>query len=63
MSNPQPIAIWPNQDQVISAYYQRDADELIKTGMRLAADTVYITSVKDIRLPYPQISVVPTTRS
>ena len=43
--------------------YFKDADELIKTGMRLAADTVYITSVKDIRLPYPQISVVPTTRS
>lgn len=43
--------------------YFKDADELIKTGMRLAADTVYVTSVKDIRLPYPQISVVPTTRS
>jgi phosphoenolpyruvate carboxykinase (ATP) len=32
MSLPQPLQIWPNHDQVISAYYQLSADELtIKT--------------------------------
>ena len=30
MSIPQPIQIWPNHDQIISAYYQLSADKLTK---------------------------------
>ena len=30
MSIPQPLQIWANQDQIISAYYQLSADELTK---------------------------------
>ena len=30
MSIPQPLQIWANQDQIISAYYQLSADELAK---------------------------------
>ncbi len=38
----------------------KDADELAASGLRLHAGTAYITSVADVRLPYPQIEIVDT---
>jgi hypothetical protein len=45
----------------ISMVYFVDASELAASGLRLHAGTVYITSVDDIRLPYPQMEIVDTT--
>jgi hypothetical protein len=45
----------------ISMVYFVDASELASSGLRLHAGTVYITSVDDIRLPYPQMEIVDTT--
>ena len=39
----------------------KDADELAASGLRLHAGTTYITSVADVRLPYPQIEIVDTS--
>lgn len=39
-----------------------EADELASSGLRLHAGTVYITSIADIRLPYPQMEIVDTSR-
>lgn len=39
-----------------------EADELASSGLRLHAGTVYITSIADIRLPYPQMEIVETSR-
>ena len=39
----------------------KDADELAASGLRLHAGTAYITSVSDVRLPYPQIEIVDTS--
>jgi hypothetical protein len=41
--------------------YFKDADELTASSLRLHAGTVYITSVADVRLPYPQMEIVDTT--
>jgi len=38
----------------------KDADDLAASGLRLHAGTVYITSIADIRLPYPQMEIVDT---
>jgi hypothetical protein len=45
----------------ISMVYFVDAEELSASGLRLHAGTAYITSVDDIRLPYPQMEIVDTT--
>lgn len=37
-----------------------NADDLTASGMRLHAKTIYITSVADVRLPYPQMEIVDT---
>lgn len=38
-----------------------DADDLSASGLRLHAGTVYITSIADVRLPYPQMEIVDTS--
>lgn len=45
----------------ISTVFFRNADELTKSSLRFHAGTVYITSIADVRLPYPQIEIVDTT--
>lgn len=45
----------------ITLVWFKDADELAASGMRLHADTIYLTSTKDIRLPYPQMNIVDTS--
>ena len=37
-----------------------NADDLAASGLRLHAGTVYITSIADVRLPYPQMEIVDT---
>lgn len=48
-------------DNPISTIYFTDADELSQSSLRLHAGTPYITSIADVRLPYPQIEIVTTT--
>jgi len=50
------------KDPIMTVYF-KDADELADSGLRLHAGTVYITSVADVRLPYPQMEIVDTTGS
>ena len=45
----------------IETVFFRDAKELAKDNLRLDAGTVYLTSIKDVRLPYPQTKIVTTT--
>ena len=45
----------------ITTVFFRNADELAKSSLRLHAGTVYLTSIADVRLPYPQIEIVDTT--
>jgi hypothetical protein len=45
----------------ISTVFFRNADELTKSSLRFHSGTVYITSIADVRLPYPQIEIVDTT--
>ena len=40
MSIPQPIQIWPNHDQIISAYYQLSADKLTKKTVEKKQGTI-----------------------
>jgi hypothetical protein len=47
------------KDPIMTVFF-KDADELAKSGLRLHAGTAYITSVSDVRLPYPQIEIVDT---
>ena len=47
------------KDPIMTVYF-KDADELAASGLRLNAGTAYITSVSDVRLPYPQIDIVDT---
>lgn len=44
----------------ITLVWFNDADDLTASGMRLHAGTIYITSVSDVRLPYPQMEIVDT---
>ena len=44
-------------EPIMTAFF-RDIDELDKAGLRLHAKTVYPASIKDVRLPYPQIEIV-----
>jgi hypothetical protein len=46
----------------IMTVYFRNADELAKSQLRLHAGTIYVTSVKDVRLPYPQMKIIGTSR-
>ena len=48
------------KDPIMTVFF-KDADELASSGLRLHAGTTYITSVADVRLPYPQIEIVDTT--
>ena len=50
MSIPQPLQIWTNQDQIISAYYQLSADELTKKTI----ENKQGQSVIRVRLLYKQ---------
>lgn len=45
----------------INTVYFRDAKELADSTLRLHAGTAYITSIADVRLPYPQMEIIPTT--
>lgn len=45
----------------ISTVFFKDADDLANCSLRFHASTPYITSIKDVRLPYPQIEIVETT--
>jgi hypothetical protein len=47
------------KDPIMTVFF-KDADELAASGLRLHAGTAYITSVSDVRLPYPQIEIVDT---
>ena len=40
MSIPRPLHIWPNHDQIISAYYQLSADELTKKTVENKQGTI-----------------------
>ena len=48
------------KDPIMTVFF-KDAEELADSGLRLHAGTTYITSVADVRLPYPQIEIVDTT--
>jgi hypothetical protein len=48
------------KDPIMTVFF-KDAEELANSGLRLHAGTTYITSVADVRLPYPQIEIVDTT--
>ena len=48
------------KDPIMTVFF-KDADELAASGLRLHAGTAYITSVADVRLPYPQIEIVDTS--
>ena len=45
----------------ISTIWFKTAEELSAVGVRLHADTAYLTSTKDVRLPYPQMKIIDTT--
>jgi len=45
----------------ITTVFFRNAKELAQSGLRLHAKTIYITSIADVRLPYPQIEIVDTS--
>lgn len=45
----------------IEFIYFKTADDLSAHGLRLHAGTVYITSIADVRLPYPQMEITNTT--
>ena len=45
MSIPQPLQIWTNQEQIISAYYQLSADELTKKTIENKEGTISDTGV------------------
>ena len=47
------------KDPIMTVFF-KDADDLAASGLRLHAGTAYITSVADVRLPYPQIEIVDT---
>lgn len=51
-----------DKDPVMTVYFE-DADDLDKSQMRLHAGTVYITSIADDRLPYPQMRIVGTSQA
>jgi hypothetical protein len=52
------IGLKPNS--IMSVFF-KNAKELLDVGMRLHAGTVYLTSIADKRLPYPQIEIVDTS--
>lgn len=45
----------------ITTVFFKDADELAGSKLRLHSGTVYITSIADVRLPYPQMEIIGTT--
>jgi len=47
------------KDPIMTVFF-KNADDLAASGLRLHAGTAYITSVADVRLPYPQIEIVDT---
>lgn len=48
------------KDPIMTVFF-KNADELAASGLRLHAGTIYITSVSDVRLPYPQLEIVSTS--
>ncbi len=55
------LYIGMNKKPIITIFFST-TQQLADSGMRLHASTPYLTAIKDQRLPYPQTSVVPTTR-
>lgn len=49
-----------NTDPITTVFF-KDAEELTASALRLQMGTAYITSTKDVRLPYPQMDIVDTT--
>jgi hypothetical protein len=45
----------------VSTIWFKNAEELTASSVRLHAGTAYLTSTKDVRLPYPQMEIVDTT--
>jgi hypothetical protein len=45
----------------ISTVFFKDAEELAASKLRFHSGTVYITSIADVRLPYPQMEIIGTT--
>lgn len=45
----------------ITTVFFKDADELASSALRLQMKGAYITSTKDVRLPYPQMDIVDTS--
>jgi hypothetical protein len=45
----------------ITTVYFTDANELTSSKLRLNIETAYLTSTKDVRLPYPQMDIVTTS--
>ena len=45
----------------IHTIFFKTADDLTASALRLHAGTPYITAIADVRLPYPQTEIVPTT--
>jgi len=45
----------------ITTVFFKNADELTASSLRLHAGTVYLTSIADVRLPFPQMEIVDTT--
>lgn len=49
-----------NKDPIKFIFF-KDSKDLAAAGLRFHSSTVYLTSVKDARLMYPQIEIVPTS--
>jgi hypothetical protein len=45
----------------ITTVFFKKAEDLAQSSLRLHSGTAYITSIADVRLPYPQIEIVSTT--
>jgi len=48
------------KDPIMTVFF-KNANDLAASGLRLHAGTIYITSVDDVRLPYPQLEIVDTS--
>jgi hypothetical protein len=48
------------KDPIMTVFF-KNSNDLAASGLRLHAGTIYITSVDDVRLPYPQLEIVDTS--
>jgi hypothetical protein len=44
--------------QPFMTVFFKNADDLEAMGLKISGDTVYVTSAKDVRLPYPQVKII-----